>query len=126
MTKIPRACLLILIALAGCSDSESDPLNSYPEVKRDLELIKNRPQKNQLGHYACTSEVALAGHRVFSGVSFQGMTRNEVIQLLGKPEKSDGPDSPMEYLFDTGLDGWLYSLHLKHERVERIEKQGLD
>ncbi len=126
MTKIPHTCLLILIALAGCSDSESDPLNAYPEVKRDLELIKNRWQKNQLGQHVCTSEANLAGHRVFSGVSFQGMTRNEVIQLLGKPAKSDGPDSPMEYLFDTGYGGWLYSLHLKHERVERIEKQGLE
>jgi hypothetical protein len=67
---------------------------------------------------ASSAEACLAAQRIFSRVSFLFRSRAEVLEMLGDPatvsdygeSAGNDPDSPLVYIFDSGLGGLQYTL----------------
>lgn len=102
-------------------------------LEKDLALLRNtyalpKPQLKDSWFQVCE-----AAGRVFANFDFTGMTRQEVIGVLGDPRTVSGdygggpnPDDPMQYTFDTGYGGMEYVLHFSKGRVVRLEPLGLE
>ncbi len=78
-----------------------------------------------------------AAHRVFTAVQFVGLTRQELIQLLGDPQKSSDsiynfpfyPTSKdkLVYRFDTGSGGWQFDFSFdRDDHVTKVTPHGIE
>lgn len=83
---------------------------------------------------ASSAEAGSAARRLFTKVPFVGMSREQVLSILGDPKTisdygiaaAETPDSSLSYRFDSGFGGWDYILHFQGGRVTRLEQQGID
>ena len=70
----------------------------------------------------------LAANRVFSKLNFVGMTKAEVLNLLGDPatisdygvEADSRADAPLIYKFDTGEKDDQYTVHFADGKVQKV------
>lgn len=84
-----------------------------------------------------SSECAIdAADRVFSTVQLRGMTKSQVIALLGDPQRSSritynfpfypAPPAALVYRFDTGNHGWQFNvLFDQHGVVQQVQRYAI-
>ena len=129
------ASVIAFLLSAGC-DSKRGELPRLPGYYDGLEedLVASRKtytvtvssDKTMVGS---TSEAMAAAQRIFENIDFLGMTKNEVLALLGDPATiSDygapakpGPNEPLVYRYYGGWDGVIYSINFRSGRVVSVE-----
>lgn len=111
--------------------AESQPYLGYEvdrQILRKTELI---PQQNIK---ASSGKAVMAANRLFEKIHFVGMTREQVLVVLGDPRTisdygvpaANVADSSLTYRFDTGWGGWEFSIEFKNERAIKLTKAGLN
>lgn len=87
--------------------------------------------------HASTDAAINAASRVFNTVKLAGLTREEVIAMLGDPRKSNDsiynfpfypvPKGSMIYRFDSGAYGWQFDLLFDVDgKVRQVERRWID
>jgi hypothetical protein len=83
---------------------------------------------------ASSAEAGSAARRLFTKVPFVGMSREQVLRILGDPKTisdygiaaAETPDSSLSYRFDSGYGGWEYILHFQDGHVTRLDQLSID
>jgi hypothetical protein len=94
------------------------------------------------GQVVSTHDAQAAAARVFEHVQLKGLSRAQVIQLLGDPERSNksrynfafypvagqdgGVSDVLIYRFDTGRYGWQFNVRFREGRVSDVESIGIE
>ena len=112
----------------------SNVVEPYPGFAEDCALLRktywiDRPWLN-----ASSAEACQAAIRIFRRASFIGITREEVLDLLGDPATisdygqpvTEGPNSTLVYRFDSGLGGWQYTIGFEADRVRSVQADSLE
>ena len=95
---------------------------------RDTYLIKKQNIQ------ASSGKASAAAYRVFSRIAFVGMSKADVLRLLGDPEtisdygkkQGGGEDAPLVYIFDNGMDGDQWTLLFQNGIVTKVEHTGIE
>ena len=143
---ISAAAILLLIGGVMVWNREPHP-GHYDETRqstsldRDIRLMwKTQPLgrdvhgKTTPPSQASTDAAINAASRVFNTVKLVGLTREEVIAVLGEPKTSNDsqynfpffPESEgtMVYRFDSGNYGWQFTLLFDAQgKVEKVERR---
>ena len=137
---------LACISFAGCkapenalnpsatTGKERSTVSSPEGFESDLERFRKTVWLEKPGLNASSAEALQAAHRIFANISFVGMKRDQVLQILGDPETISNygkpmekdPNSPLIYRFDTGFGGVEYAILFKHRRVAKVESRAID
>jgi hypothetical protein len=118
----------LAIAREPASNSQGNSRSIRAGIRRMWETV---PMEGDHSQKASSIRATQASYRVFTSIKFVGMTRREVIQLLGDPQKSSDsiynfPFYPaskdkLVYRFDTGSGGWQFNLTFdRHDRVTKV------
>ena len=111
-----------------------DPDALYDGVVRDIQLLRKTIPISMPVINASSDEAIQAAMRVFGNIDFVGMTKDQVLELLGDPATiSDygvpaepGQDKPLVYRFDCGEDGVEYTFAFENGKVVAVEELGMD
>jgi len=109
---------------------------AYKEFADDLKLLrKTYLLTNGDGSKinASSGEAIEAAVRIFKNVAFVGMTREQVLRILGDPKTisdygvatGNKPDDSFFYRFDHGFGGVEYVLRFKDGKVIKLDAGGL-
>jgi hypothetical protein len=113
-------------------DGSDEPDYGTPPSARSADLAADLKLMWGTRDTASTDEAIAAAERVFATVEFVGLTRSEVISLLGDPKKSSDsrynfPFYPasrraLVYRFDNGCGGCQYNVWFGwNGRVRRVQ-----
>ncbi len=131
---------VVLICMMGCNNAPephvptTEPAQYYKDFLKDRELLRKTCYLDKPGLNASSGDACAAANRIFKNAHFVGMTKKEVLTVLGDPKTiSDygiaagkGDDAPLIYVFDHGWGGCQYTLHFKDSRVVEVEEIGLE
>ena len=135
--------LVSLLILTGCakpSDQANTPATVeastqlYAGLKKDRPLLRETYLIEKQNIRASSGAAQAAAHRVFTKVNFIGMTRKDVLQMVGDPETisdygekvGQGPDAPLVYRFDNGMDGDQWTIEFTNRIVTKVTHTMLD
>ncbi|MEO6846571.1 MAG: hypothetical protein ABI443_04190 [Chthoniobacterales bacterium] len=117
------------------SDAKAIPLTSATagDIKQMWETV---PMASDPTKKVSSAPAVAAAHRVFMAIPLTGMSREDVISLLGDPVTSSDsnfnvpfyrpPKKGMVYRFDTGTGGWQFDLILdKKNHVTNVITRGI-
>ena len=130
---------LLLVAVGCGSEKTEEPVAEdrfYEGFEQDLQLLRhtqNIARPGEPPRMASTFEAMEAAQRVFQRVDFVGMTKDQVLDLLGDPATisvygspaEPGPNEPLIYLFDVGFGGVRYTLPFEDGKVVSVEEFGV-
>lgn len=124
-----RALLLVFTQLALGADAPT-----YEGYERDRVLIRSTYRLSAPVVNASSGEAIQAAHRIFKNIRLVGLTRAQVLAVLGDPKTISGygvaadaaADSPLTYRFDSGFGGWEYVIRFAKGVVTQIDQNGLD
>jgi len=113
----------------------ADPIAADVGFQNDLRTMRETvrgPGSKPI--HASTGQAIAAAKRVFDRFPGIGMTRSDVLDVLGDPRTisdygvaaRDEPDAPLVYKFDTGFSGMQYTIHFAAGRVVRVQAQPLE
>jgi hypothetical protein len=118
MKAVAFAFLACLTTLAA------EPPKLTEAMRADLRLMRERVPHGT-GAYPSGNAID-AAQRVFAALPLVGMTRQDVIGMLGDPTASPTP-AQMSYRFDGGYGGWEYLLTLDTQnRVTKVTRNGIN
>jgi hypothetical protein len=118
--------------------------DSVPELYGDSDrvLMWETERRTSDGQFVSTHDAQSAAARVFEHTPLRGLTRAEVIKLLGDPQRSNnsiynvplypadssdgGHADVLVYRFDTGTHGWQFNVVFDEERVASVETLGIE
>lgn len=119
------------------SEPDSKPAATVidTELVRDLRLLRKTmtlPSKPPV--QASSGDATEAAARVFGRLKLIGMTKEDVLLILGDPATisdygriaGSEVDAPLIYRFDSGLGGWEYRLEFKDGHVTNIKRRGIN
>ena len=116
--------------------ADSEPITRQPEtgMAKDLRLLRKTIADPQSGDRLSSPEAFQAAARIFSRVNFVGMTKEDVLWMLGDPatlndygiKPGAGEDDPLIYRFDRGGRGRCYILKFRDGRVTANPKPKKD
>lgn len=119
--------ILCLAALAA------EPPKFTDAIRADIQLMRERVSvPGGTGAVYASERAIAAAQRVFATLPLTGLTRQDVIAVLGEPHESIVPSgSPsrgqLTYRFDGGYGGWEYLLTLdEHGRITKVTRNGID
>ena len=86
------------------------------------------------GCHASSVEAVQAAQRIFANITFVGMRRGQILQILGDPRTisdygvpmGEKSNSPLLYRFDTGFGGVEYAILFNRGRAIKVESRGID
>ncbi|MBK1884843.1 hypothetical protein JIN85_20705 [Luteolibacter pohnpeiensis] len=123
-------------------DAASEVQPAVPKLteaqRADIKLMWETVQMQGGSKRKASSDRAQeAAHRVFSSISLTGLTRVQVISLLGDPEKASdslynfpfypAPKGELVYRFDTGSYGWQFNISFDQRgRVIKVKSLGIE
>lgn len=104
-------------------------------LAKDLRLLRSTttlPQDPPV--HASSGEAIEAAGRVFARINFVGMSKEDVLWMLGDPttisdygvKAAEGIDEPLVYRFDNGLYGSAYVLEFSNGKVVQVKTQSID
>jgi len=107
---------------------------TYEGYERDRVLIRSTYRLLESKINASSGEAGQAAQRIFKNIRFVGLTRQQVLGILGDPKTisdygiaADGAaDSPLTYRFDSGFGGWEYTLRFAKGVVTQVDERGLN
>ena len=141
------ASLLLTGGLVGCSGKSNEiepPVDRVAQgtgydwsadahlLRKTYNVNLNRPGESPL--MASSAKAQNAADRIFTNVRFEGMTREQVLEVLGDPrtisdyarrDEHFAVDS-LTYVFDSGHGGWQYTLRFESARVRQVERVPLE
>ena len=117
---------------ASCSNQQA--LSPYPEFRSDLHALRDTTKLPNPELRASSAKACQAARRVFTKTQFEGMTKADVLTLLGDPKTISDygiaagteVDAPLTYRFDSGLGGWQYTLVFSNGVVLELREEGLN
>ena len=142
-----RICIVLIVALLillACQkqpeqgggqetsvDITHEPYSGFQQDRADLRdtyLIEKQNIR------ASTGRAGAAATRIFSRITFIGMSKNEVLRLLGDPKtisdygekRGKGADDPLVYRFDSGWGGNQWTVLFQNGAVTGVKHTGLD
>jgi len=124
-----RALLLVFAQLALGADAPT-----YEGYERDRVLIRSTYRLSAPVLNASSGEAVQAAHRIFKNIRFVGLSRAQVLAILGDPKTISGygvtadaaADSPLTYRFDSGFGGCEYVLRFAKGVVTQVDQKGLN
>lgn len=133
-------CVASVLMLPACertqpnSSSQADTSAYYEDFEKDRVSLRATMNLTSPPLKASSPEAGSAARRLFTKVPFVGMSREQVLKILGDPKTisdygiaaAETPDSSLCYRFDSGFGGWDYVLHFQDGHVTRLEQQGID
>jgi hypothetical protein len=128
----PFLAFLTVVGLsAGLAKEEPNP---YPEFQKDREALRSTMLLTKPPLQASSGEAIAAARRLFGKVAFEGLKRQQVLEMLGDPktisdygvEAPAAPDGPLTYRFDSGFGGWEFVIRFENGVVQRVDARGLD
>lgn len=150
MSKQRACCLVVVAAIAGVavgwagprawSPAKPQTVETAPPVpdsdtpmSRDLRLLRKTMLIMPDLVEASSPDAIHAAERIFAKARFVGMTKDEVLWVLGDPttisgygtKMGPGKDDPIEYRFDTGWWGAGYILRFEDGKVSDIRSFGI-
>ena len=107
---------LLCALLCGCAS-----IVRHTPSQSDLRLMwQTQPLPGSSARYASTQSAVQLANRVFSRIQLVGLSRAQVIALLGDPQHSSNsgynfpfysaPTGALVYRFDTGAGGWQFNV----------------
>ena len=131
---ILTAVLVVTLVVAGwVTWPRMKPPKLTESMRADLRLMRERVDiPGGTGPFYASERAIAAARRAFAALQLIGMTRQEVVAVLGEPSESMAPSgSPargrLSYRFDDGYGGWEYLLMLDEcNRVTKVGENGLD
>lgn len=141
--KFPLLSVLFVTSVLILSACERTPPGSSPQAdtsayyegfEKDRVSIRTTANLTSPPLKASSADAGSAARRLFAKVPFVGMSREQVLSILGDPKTisdygitaAETPDSSLSYRFDSGFGGWDYILHFQAGRVTRLEQQGIN
>ena len=137
---IPLA-ITVAFSVMGCGSEKAaeEPVAErefYEGFEQDLQAFRqtqNAAPPGEPPRMVPTGEAVGAATRVFERVDLVGMTKDEVLELLGDPATisgygipaEPGPDEPLIYRFDCGFGGVQYTLPFEDGKVVSVEEFGI-
>jgi hypothetical protein len=129
MKTILKAMLLVFTQLALGADTPT-----YEGYARDRVLIRSTYRLSAPAVDASSGEAVQAAQRIFKNIRFVGLSRAQVLAILGDPKTiSDygttanaAADSPLTYRFDSGFGGWDYVIRFAKGVVTQVDQKGLN
>jgi hypothetical protein len=124
--------LLLLCGVAMARQPETNPQEISKSIRADIRRMwETVPMGGERTRKASSFRATEAAYRVFTSIQFVGMTRQEVIHLVGDPQKSSDsiynfpfyptPKDMLVYRFDTGTGGWQFNFSFdRHGRVSKV------
>lgn len=149
MSKQRAWCLVVIAALMGVAVGWAVPgvwspkpaaarverTRELPDtpMARDLRLLRKTNLVMPDLIEASSPEAIHAAERIFAKVSFVGMSKDDVLWLLGDPrtisgygeKMGPGRDDPIEYRFDTGWWGRGYIVEFEDGKVSKVRSFGI-
>lgn len=112
-------------------DMKDEPYSGFQQDRADLRDTYLIEKQNI---HASSGKAGAAANRIFSRITFTGMSKNEVLGLLGDPEtisdygekKGQGVDDPLVYRFDSGWDGNQWTILFRNGIVTEVKHIGID
>jgi hypothetical protein len=106
----------------------------YEGYEQDRTLLRDTYHYTSPPLNASSIKAIEAAHRLFSKITFAGLTRKEVIAILGDPKTisdygvaaAPTPDSPLHYRFDGGYGGWEYVIEFRQGIATGVKKEGIN
>lgn len=123
--------ILLLSAACFTRAEEAPPYAGYPQ---DRALLRDTYRYPELALNASSGEACQAAARLFSKVTFVGLSRERVLAILGDPKtlsdygiaQTPGPDSPLKYRFDTGFGGCEYVIEFHAGVAVSLKTNNID
>lgn len=124
-----RVLLLVFAQLALGADAPT-----YEGYERDRVLIRSTYRMSAPMVNASSGEAVQAAQRIFKNVRLVGLSRAQVLAILGDPKTISGygvaadtaADSPLTYRFDSGFGGWEYVIRFAKGVVTQVDQNSLD
>lgn len=132
MTMKMAIAFLLLCVVAIAREPRTNPQGISNSIRADIRRMwETVPMEGEPAKKASSDRATQAAYRVFSSIQFVGMTRQQVIQLVGDPQRSNDsiynfPYYPtakdkLVYRFDTGFGGWQFNFSFdRHNRVSKV------
>ena len=139
--RIQALLVAILLIIPACqkpteqgteqtSIDSTEPYKGFQQDRADLRDTILWKEQNVRGS---SDKAQAAAKRIFSQITFIGMSRDEVLRLLGDPEtisdygeeKGEGADDPLVYRFDSGDGGYQWTISFEAGTVVEVEEAGL-
>jgi hypothetical protein len=129
---------LIFFCSALGAESETKVPKFSNSIRADIKLMwQTVPMSGERGKRASSERAIEAAHRVFTTVPLVGLSRQEIIQLLGDPRKSSdsiynfpfypAARSQLVYRFDTGSGGWQFNFTFdRRDCVSKVNPLGIE
>ncbi len=120
-------CLLLCIATLA-----AEPPKLTDAIRADIQLMHERVSvPGGTGAVYASATACAAASRVFAAIPFAGLTRQEVVVLLGQPSETVVPSASalgrLVYRFDNGDGGMEYVLTLDdHCRITKLTKNSYE
>jgi hypothetical protein len=113
------------------TDPALPPERQSKNLESDLKLMWQTEDRRSI------NKAILTAHRVFGTVQLIGLTRDEVIALLGDPRTTDTPQHnipwypagrrELVYRFDNGFSGSQFNIKFDWKgKVRRVERLGIE
>ena len=125
---------LLALGLAFAQLALAADVPTYEGYERDRVLIRSTYRLPAPVINASSGEAHLAAQRIFKNIRFVGVSREQVLAMLGDPKTiSDygiaadaNADSPLIYRFDSGFGGMDYIVRFKNGVVAKVDQSSLD
>jgi len=115
MNKLVHIVILNFVFFVGCvgergelkaTPKEAWNLSISAELRKDLALLRQQDQHN----FNASPAIMAAARRVFSEIKFEGLTKEQLKELLGQP---------MEIVQRNGKTAWDYMYHNGEQGIHR-------
>ena len=123
-------------AQAAKEGSALPPLDRrfYKGCEKDILALRKTVKIPNPPVRGASPESGQAAARIFERIDFVGMTKEEVLSLLGDPATVNdygivaepGDNSPLKYRMVSGLGGMQYTLEFKNKKVQKLRREGID
>lgn len=129
-----RTTFFTLLLLSAACITRAEEAPPYPGYPQDRVLLRNTYRIPAPVTNASSGEACQAAARLFSKVTFVGLSRERVLAILGDPKtlsdygvaQSPEPDSPLKYRFDTGFGGCEYVIEFRAGVAVNFKKISLN
>ncbi|WP_395748230.1 hypothetical protein [Prosthecobacter sp.] len=129
-----RTSLFILPLLSTACVTRAEEAPPYAGYQQDLALLRSTRRLPAPVLNASSGEACQAAARLFSKVTFVGLSRERVHAILGDPKtisdygvaQSPEPDSSLKYRFDTGYGGCEYVIEFRAGVAISLKTNSID
>ena len=128
-----RTTLFILLLSVALAVHGAEPA-PYEGYEQDRALLRDTYHYTNPPLNASSGKAIQAAHRLFTKLTFVGLTRERVLAILGDPKTisdygiaaEDRPDSPLTYLFDSGRGGWQFVIEFQRGVATRVKQESVE